>query len=468
MLKQLRSKKTAKKIWIILAILIVPAFVLWGSGSLMRNKEEPAYAGRIFGKKISLLEYKDALDAVKIAAIMQFGENISEVQKYIDFQTQAWERLILLHEAKKRKIAATDKEVIELIESYPFFQRKNKFDNKVYSEILNYVFHAQPRIFEEHTRNNLLLSKLYKQATDNIDVNEEEIKSEYQKFNEEISLHYIVANFADFAKTILPSEEEMKDYFAKNQLEFKQPISFNLDYITLDSESKIKDAELRLKRKTDFQKLAKEMGVSISETGLFAQTDPVPGFGWSPEILNLISKLKVGEFLGPIHMDKYYYILRVKEMKESYIPDFEKIKDKVKETFIRSKSQEIAKAKIEECLKKLKESYEVNPKLVDFNKSAKECNLKSDSTNTFKYGSYIEGIGASDKLWLAAKELKGDEFSDIIDTPSAFYIIKIKSSVPVDEKKFESDKDSFSQKLLLQKKEEYFAKFIEELKRKAQ
>ena len=40
MLRALRNKKTAKKVWIVLAVIIVPAFVLWGSGSLLRSKEE--------------------------------------------------------------------------------------------------------------------------------------------------------------------------------------------------------------------------------------------------------------------------------------------------------------------------------------------------------------------------------------------------------------------------------------------
>ena len=56
MLKLLRHKNTAKRIWIGLAILILPAFLFWGMGSALRNKEGPAYAGTVFGRKVSLLE----------------------------------------------------------------------------------------------------------------------------------------------------------------------------------------------------------------------------------------------------------------------------------------------------------------------------------------------------------------------------------------------------------------------------
>ena len=51
--------------------------------------------------------------------------------------------------------------------------------------------------------------------------------------------------------------------------------------------------------------------------------------------------------------------------------------------------------------------------------------------------------------------------------PSGFYIIKLKSKITVDEKKFREEEPGFAKKLLLQKKEEYFSRFFEALKRKA-
>lgn len=477
MLRKLRDKKTSKKIWIVLAILIVPAFILWGSGSLMRSKQEASYAGKIFGRKISLIEYKDALEAVKNQAIIQFGDNLSEIQKKINLESEAWDRLLLLAEARKRKIKVSDREVVELIQSYPFFKRKEQFDNQLYAELLQYAFHTQPRIFEEQTRQNLMLSKLYKEITAGLKLNEEEIKEEYRKLNEQISLYYIAGNPADFAKDITASAEKIKDYFQKNTLEFKQPLSFNIEYVSLAADDKsneetikdrIKKLALRLGKTGSFNNAAADFGLEVKETGLFTQNDPIPGIGWSPQVMDMIAKLKTGGFSPPIRIDKYYYILRLKEKKESYVPDFETIKDKVRERFIKDASSEVARGKIENCLKKLKEQYQNKPKSVDFDKTARIHSLKSGSTSLFKYGSYIEGIGASDDFFIEAQKLKDNEFSGIIDTPSGFYIVKLKSVLPVDEKKFAEEKTEFAERLLLQKKVEYFGKFIEELKKKAQ
>ncbi len=476
-LKKLRRKKTAKKIWIGLAILILPAFVLWGSGSVMRGKQESSmYAGVIAGRRISSADYQDALSAVTNQAIMRFGDNLAEIEKHVNLPQQAWLRLILLTEAKRRRLNASDREVVEEIERYPFFQRRGQFDPHLYSEMLQYVFHIPPRAFEEQTRQNIILAKLYRKITSEVEINGAEIKDEYQKANEELSLYYIASLPSDFTKDIIPSEEEIKDYFSKNSLNFKEPLSFNLEYVSLESQepdknqarNKVKELLSRLSKKRGFSEVAQGSGLQVKESGLFSETDPIPGIGWLPQITNQLTKAKAGDYLPVISADKFYYILRVKEVRPSYIPGLETIKERVKAAFIKDKAKETARAKIEDCLKELIRLFKTNPKSADFERVAKGLGLKSGATEVFKYGSYIEGIGGSDVFWLKAKELKDGEFSQVISVPTGFYIIKLKSRTGIDESKFSSEKTEFAQKLLEQKKAEYFAKFSEDLRKKSQ
>lgn len=475
MLKKLRKRKTAKRIWIILTILILPAFLFWGVGSFMRNKEDASYVGKIAGRKVSLTEYKEALAAARNQAIIQFGENISEVQDKINLGALAWNRLILLTEAKRRNIKVGDREVIELIQSYPFFQRKGRFDDQIYSQMLQYVFRTQPRVFEEETRQNLILSKLYEDITANLNLSEEDIREEYVKLNEELSIYYIAGLTADFMKETDAPEAEVKEYFAKNQLQLKEPLSFNIEYVSVGSKDqdlssakeRIKSFASRLNKKEDFAKSAAETGLEVKETGLFSQTDPIPGIGWSPQIMALISNLKAGELAGPVYLDGAYYVLRLKEKKEPYIPEFETIKEKVKEVFIKERARESAKARIEACLREFRAVRKDDPdKTIDLQELARKNGLKTDSTGLFKYGSYIEGIGSSDVFFTVAQPLKEGEISGIIEMPSGFYVIKLKSRVPVDEKLFNEEKTEFAERLLLQKREEYFNAFLEGLLRK--
>jgi len=373
MLKFLRNKKTAKKIWIGLAVIIIPAFAFWGFGNMGEDQGEPEIAGKIFGKNISNLEFKDSLLAVRTKALMQFGDKLSEVEKYFDFKKQAWERLILLSEAKRRKIKITDKEVIEEIQKATYFQDKGVFSNKLYQQILRYFLRLQPRIFEEQTRQNLILAKLYDQITQGVNINDDQVYQEYAKTNQELSIHYIASLFSEFTKTSKPSEQEIHSYFEQNKAMFKLP--------------PIKD--------------------------------------------------------GPAH-----------------IPELDQIKETVKQALINEAAKNIAQKKINECAEKLKQ--------LEFNQAVVACGLKSAVTDFFKSDGTIKNLGPAKIFWDTAKKLKDKELSGVISNSQGYYIIKLKSIKPIDENKFLKEKESFSQRLLMTKKNELFTEFLEQLEQKAQ
>ena len=333
--------------------------------------------------------------------------------------------------------------------------------------MLKYVFRTQPRTFEEETRQNIMLSKLFEGITSKITVTDEQVKEEYKKINEEISIDYIVASLADISREVSPATEEVKGFYSKNSVLFKQPASFNIEYISADSADAIKNAALQQKWTHNLKKTAEKLKLEAKETGSFAQSDSIPGIGWSPEIMQLILKLKTGQTMQPVYMDKKYYLMILKEKKDPYIPEFDAIKDKVKDALIKVKSKEIAEDRAKKCLKGLRADYD-KTKRTDFKKSAKENGLNYSSTQNFKYGSYIEGVGSSDPFWVASLALKNDEPSEIVDTSTGLFIFKVKVRKEPDYKKFDEEKKEFTQKLLTQKKEEYFSQGIEELKRKVQ
>jgi len=100
MLRIFASKERNKKIMIGILICILPGFLLWGTSSIIKSAKEPsAPAVRVFGRAVSPEAFSEAMQAVRIQTIMQFGDSFSQIEKFIDFKNLAIERLILLHEA---------------------------------------------------------------------------------------------------------------------------------------------------------------------------------------------------------------------------------------------------------------------------------------------------------------------------------------------------------------------------------
>jgi len=459
MLKILRNKKTAKKIWIGLAIIIIPAFTLWGFTEGLRSRQETASIGKIFGRNISNIEFNDSVAAVKTMAIMRFGDKLAEIQQYLNLEAQAWERLILLAEAKKRHITASNKEVIENIETSAYFQAQGYFSNKVYNEILRYSLRIQPRIFEELTRQNIIIAKLYEQTTNNILLSNAQIKKEYAKTKQEITIDCSASLISDFTGNITPSEKQIQDYYQSTKSAFKQPASFNIVYAIITDEVKANKLTLLLKKNIGLKKAAEELGLKIKETGSFDANKAIPELGYSPELLKIISRLKIGESTPIIKADKSFYIFELKERKDVHIPELADITDQVRQTLIQEAAQNLANKKIKQLQNELK--------LKDLLTASRKIGLKTTTINLSKYGTTIKELPDADIFWETAYDLEINQTSEIISASNGYYIIKLKSKSAFDEALYAKEKTEFANKKLLEKKEKFFQKFIEDLKSKA-
>jgi hypothetical protein len=464
-LRILRSKKTAKKIWIALAIVIIPAFCFWGFGSALRDRKESAFVGKVFGKSISKQEYLRNYKAIRDLYLIQLGqEQLAKLEKYLNLNPQVWERIILLSEAKRMNISVSNQEVVDSIKQYPFFQRKGGFDPEVYQDTITYVFRTNPRVFEEEIRDNLTIAKLHQKVTANISIDEDEIKDAYIKQNEQISLEYILVQIQDFINQVAVEEEELVDYYNSNPGKFKKSLSYNLEYIKSgdkDNQTISRVTQL-LKQGFSLQNIAKDTGLELKQTGLFSDNEPIPQIGWSTEILKILPQLKPKgkPWPKPIHTDaNIVYFVSLDEKKEPYIQPFDDVREQVNQMLRQQKAKQTAQERLNACYNEAE--------IVGFKESAKEFNLKTGKTELFKPRGYVEGLGNSDVFFDAVQDLKEGQISKILNTPSGFCIVKLLQRIKPDEEEFNQEKEKFSNNLLEQKKQEYFNQFLTDLRDKA-
>lgn len=462
MLKRLRSKKTAKRIWIILAILIIPAFCFWGFGSALRSKKESTFVGKVSGKLVSVQDYLKNYRAVRNQYLIQLGEDqFAKLEKYLNLEAQTWDRIVLLAQARQKRIRVSDEEVINSIKGYPFFQSNGKFDPKLYREIITYLFRLSPREFEEEIRDNLKIAKLFQKVTEGITMKEEEIRKAYNKEHEQISASYILTSPENFLNEVSIEEIELLDYYNRNQEQFKKPLSYNLEYIkaeTKDKQSINKIAEL-LNQGFSLQDAAKDTGFAAEETGFFTIDEPIPRIGWSTEILRILPKLKPQgkAWPHPIQTEaNFVHFVKLKEEKPPHVPPFNEIKEEVSQNLRREKASQIAREKLEACRSEADAS--------GFAQAAEKFSLQPGETKLFKRRSYVEGLGDSDIFFEAVQNLEENRLSQIINTPSGFCVVKLKERILPAEEKFEQEKQDFAKKLLSEKKQEYFERLLIELK----
>ncbi|MFA5261884.1 MAG: SurA N-terminal domain-containing protein, partial [Candidatus Omnitrophota bacterium] len=116
-----------KTLWV-LAVVIIISFGFFGQSFLFRDSAKATYAGKIFGKKISIQEYDFNRIQTDLQLRLQYGSEYKKIAEFINIFAQTWDRLILLHEANRQRITVTDETIVATIQRYPFFLKNGVFN----------------------------------------------------------------------------------------------------------------------------------------------------------------------------------------------------------------------------------------------------------------------------------------------------------------------------------------------------
>lgn len=383
MLKSIRKKH--KEILWLLVIIIVPGFTLWGISSVIssRRGQSPSYAGTIFGHRVSFDTFRESWLAVRNQAILSYGyDQLRQISKYLNFEREAWQRLILLHEARKKGITVSDKEVIDYIAGLPIFQTEGKFDPELYKARLNLLFDNTPaRVFEQQIRESLCMFKLYELITRDIKVSEEEVREAYKEDNEKVKINYILFPSEKYKEEVRVNQEEIKKFYEANKVNYKRPEQVNVDYICLTFDSFIPEAQKIITEKElqDYYEDNKES---------FRLPDKENNDEKNQQKKNTLE----------------------------YQP-FEEVREQILNILSQQETLRLAKEKMEKI-------YDDLIELDSLEKVARKYNLAIKQTGFFSRQEYIPDVGFSHEFVEEAFQRQLGEYSDLIRTAKGFYVIQ--------------------------------------------
>lgn len=480
MLKLMRNKELKKKVIWFVSIIIIISFGFFGTAYLITDSVNSRGAGKIFGKKISHPDFEKAYNEARIQAILRYGENFENIKQYLDLKTQAWDRLILLHEAKKMRINVSNQEIIDTIAQYPFFQRNNQFDTLLYNDILRYVFRVSARDFEESTRDSIRITKIFDSITNDITVTNEEVLESFKVKNEKIKTSYAIFNPGSYLKDISVTDTEVSEYFNANKLDFIIPLSINAEYVFIPFTAEITEENKELLRQkaydlfalaqtnNKFIDAAKKYEINLKTTGFFDVENPPLTLKWPLDILEKSLNLEMNIVSEPIETESGIYLVRIVEKKESYIPEFNEVTNKVKDALIRSKAMDIAKENANQAFKVVQEAYKNNASLS--NQEILNLITKAPKTTPlFSRGEYIENVGVDPEFEKTAFSLSNDNrLSEIIKNQNGYYILLFEELIEASTEEFENQKETLTKELLNQTKISAFNQFLTQLRIKAE
>jgi len=188
-MKFFRKKKNMKIILWVIAILIIPGFLIWGVG-IGGSGRSQYYAATVNKEPITLREYYKQLGEVEEQYRKIFGDKASELLKGLNIEQGVLEGMIreriLLQEARRRRIKVLNSEIVEVVKSDPsFFDEKGRFDERKFKEVISSYPPEELRKIEDELRKRITIDKLKELviAEGNISVSDEEV-DKYIKENQ--------------------------------------------------------------------------------------------------------------------------------------------------------------------------------------------------------------------------------------------------------------------------------------------
>jgi peptidyl-prolyl cis-trans isomerase D len=478
MLKILRQKGVAKKVlWVVAGIIIISFGFGFGVSRYSGKVSLTDSAGKAFGKKITIREFRDMLMDTRDQAMMMYGDNFRKISETMNMENEAWTRLLLIKEADRRGISTVDPEVIAFIQSIPLFQRDGEFNRDLYENIIKHSFNREPRAFEEGIRGQIKIMKMFRGETMGLNIPDEAVRKEYERRNQKVQVSYTLVDPSSFTTGIMPSASELQAYYDAHRQDFLEPGSINVQFASFPAGKDLSADQLNINREKaaalyrnaarspDFAAAAKTAGALVKETGLVSVEQPELNMKWPLETLQTIVGSSVGAILGPITTNDSIQVLKVIDKKPASIPPFTAITDTVKHKVIAEQSLALANKKAAEAQKVLAGKATAG---IPFAAAATGLNLPVKTTGFFSLGEYIPEIGLSDDFAAAAFALnKENPVSSVVTTTRGPVILYFGSLQPVDPKKFDEVKADFSKSLMEEKRVETMNRVIKTIKEKA-
>jgi len=466
MLEVLRKKGVNKTILWIIAIIVILSFGVFGTAYRIDNISNSA--GTMYGHNVSGKDFQQAYADARDQAIREYPEEFSKNRNKFDYlpEQDGWDRLILLEEAQKRNIQVSDQEVVAAIAAIPFFQRNGQFDQSLYENIVqdNAIFNRPTHDFEEGIRKQIIIHKLVDMVAPETVINDADLKKEYQKRNEKITLQYVLFNAADYGKNAVASDDEIKSYYDAHKEQFRLPPMIVLNYVQTKDKALADTLSKELTPTASFEAVAKQLKLEVKTSAPFNQEEPILTFASNPDYVGKFFQMKPGEYSPPLEAPDGWQIVQLKERKESAIPDLQDIKDKVKDAVLLEKGFALAKPDADKSLKALTEAL----KTKDFKSAATGLGLSPQETPAFGRRDYVASTGLIQEFQQEADELNTkNRLSEVISTSQGPAIIYLEKMEKPEDAQFDSDKDNFRQMLSAESRNQILITFMGQLRAKA-
>jgi peptidyl-prolyl cis-trans isomerase D len=215
----------------------------------------------------------------------------------------------------------------------------------------------------------------------------------------------------------------------------------------------------RLKTAADMDAAAKELGLTVQESGAFQREDPVPGLGAAPQVAASAFSLADGAVSEPIASPRGPVFITVSGKQDPYVPKLEEVTERVRNDLITSRAAEMSRQRASEIAASLK-----NTAAPAFAAAAKKLGLAAKDTELVARGTALPDIGVSPEVDKVVFALPAGAVSDPISTSEGTVIVRVDERDEVTPEEVRTGREAFRADLLNERRGKFFAAFMNKAK----
>jgi peptidyl-prolyl cis-trans isomerase D len=213
----------------------------------------------------------------------------------------------------------------------------------------------------------------------------------------------------------------------------------------------------QIKSPADLDRVAKERGLSVGDSGLFAREEPLGGLGYSPVVAGEAFSMETGKVSGMLTTQQGYAFIALTEVKPSGLPKLEDVQPKVQDDVVRTQALELARQKAAGMAASAK---------TNFTAAAKSAGATVKSTELVTRGANLPEIGVNPAVDDAAFGLPKGGVSSPVTTDNAIVVVHVADRQDVTPEAIDAGREALRAELTQQRAVAFLDSYMAKAKEK--
>ncbi len=476
--------------WVLWVVVIAMGLFAFSSfGDAMKSSDSRRWVALVDGEPVSVVEFQQRYRALATAYRQVYQENFDAIAAQLprDVLQQLINEQVVLIEAQRVGLAASPREISQVVTQDPAFQEDGRFIGRDRYQRMLLDRGRDATTWEQTVARGILSTKYQRLVTDPITVSAMEVQEEYRSRNEKVKADYFVLGTEELSAAVQVDEASLRGFFETRRDAYQTAERRRAGYVLINAERlgglepvsdeearafyddnrerlysraaqvrasqillevpsgsssdeeaavrlRAEDLLLRVQAGEDFADLAR----SYSEHSTQTLGGDMGFFGagsMRPEFEQAALALEVGETSELVRSDLGFQIIRVTDRRDALVQPFSAVRDAILRQLEFSRSQDAVTRAVNTF------RDEVRNQPTQFLSAAERLGLAVEDTGLLSRDGSVESLGAFPQIAGSLFPLEVGKVSAAISLPQGTVFLLSREIHPPEPLPFEQARD---------------------------